>query len=487
MSIILALGRWLNRARRVVIQLLGLVSLLGLLSLVAAQADSPNRVGLVVAHGDKVITRCIEFSETEISGYEVLRRANLDLNVDASNSMGAAVCRIDGQGCTYPQEDCFCQCQGTPCRFWIYWHLVNGDWQFSSLGASNYKVRSGSVEGWVWGEGVPSSGGVRPPRLAFEEICAEPPTATLTPTPGPTDTPTSTPTPKPTNTPVPQEKPVIHSFSASQTSITAGQPVQLSWELSGAEAAYLRYNGQAEGIISPGSKTVSPTASTVYTLAAKNDAGETTAEVTIIVNDAPVAPTAAPQPAVAAAAPAASPSPNLVPEPDLTFTAASLTLPPGACTNVQWSARQVETLFLDDDPVELQGSRQVCPGQTQTFRLRAVYPGGEKLAELTLTVIDPQFAPTNTPAPAASSADAETLTTLPAATPAAIVVTPAAEAGTPAGPRRFTVPTASDEKDANSLWWVGGVAAAVVLFVIVPVGLIMTGWIVWWAKSDRHF
>lgn len=481
MRMILALGRWLSRTRRAVIQLLGLVSLLGLLSLAAAQADGPNRVGLVVANGDAVVTRCIEFSEEEISGYEVLERSGLDLNVDVSSGMGAAICRIDGTGCTYPQEECFCQCQGSPCRFWIYWHWDDGDWRFSGLGASKYDVHDGDVEGWVWGEGSPNTGGDQPPRLAFEEICAEPPTATSTPTPRPTDIATSTPIPEPTDTPEPPSKPAIHHFSASQTSIAVGQPVQLSWDLSEAEAAYLRYNGREEGVISPGNKTVSPTESTVYTLVAKNEGGETTAEVAITVNDAPVAPTATPRPAAAAAAPAASPSPT--PEPDLTFTAASLTLPPGACTNVQWTVQQAETLFLDDDPVGMEGARQVCLAQSQTLRLRAVYPGGEKVAELTLTVVDPQLAPTNTPpGPAASPAAVDTLAT----PPAAIVVSPAVEAGTPAGPRRFAVPPESEESESNSLWWTGAVVVALALFVAAPVALIATGWAVWWFKGKNR-
>jgi hypothetical protein len=153
---------------------------------------------------------------------------------------------------------------------------------------------------------------------------------------------------------------------------------------------------------------------------------------------------------------------------------------------VQWSAQQVEILLLDDNPVEMQGNRQVCPGQTQTFRLRAVYPGGEKMAELTLTAIDPQLAPTNTPSPAAIPSAVETVATLPPATPVAVVVAPAIEAGTPAGPRHFTVPTESDDSDSISIWWIGAVVAALALFVVAPVALIATGWVVWWFKGKSR-
>jgi hypothetical protein len=441
------------------------------------------------------VTRCVEFSEDEINGYEVLQHSGLDLNVDVSSSMGAAICRLDGEGCTYPEEECFCQCQGSPCIFWSYWHLDGDSWVFSNLGASNYKVSHGQVEGWAWGEGSSDGDGIKPPVRKFEEICEVPPTNTPTATPThtsqPTDTPTSTPTPKPTNTPEPKEKPVIHHFSANQTTIAAGQSVQLSWDLSGAEAAYLRYNGIEEGVIAPGSKTVSPTESIVYTLVTKNEGGETTAQVTVTVDDVPAPSTSTPPPAptatpATAAASSVSSSATSIPEPVINFTAASLTLPQGACTNVQWSVQQAETLFLDDNPVEMQGTQQACPTQSQTFRLRAVYPGGEKVAELTLTVTDAQVPPTGPPSPAVIVSEAEIQTTLFPATPAAVVVSPAAEAGTPAGPRRFTVPTESGDSNSTGIWWAGAAVAALGLFVIVPVALIVMGWIVWWLKGKNR-
>ncbi|RLC66222.1 MAG: hypothetical protein DRI48_05180, partial [Chloroflexi bacterium] len=44
------------------------------------QAQSPNRVGLVVRFGDgSLVTRCVEFSEPEISGYDVLTRSGLNV------------------------------------------------------------------------------------------------------------------------------------------------------------------------------------------------------------------------------------------------------------------------------------------------------------------------------------------------------------------------------------------------------------------------
>ncbi|GAB4538462.1 MAG: hypothetical protein Kow0063_26310 [Anaerolineae bacterium] len=269
--------------------LAGLVILVALLNAALAKADGPNQVGLVVVHGDgSLLTRCIEFSESKISGYGVLDRSGLDLNFEPSGGMGVAICRIDNEGCTFPQEPCFCQCTGggSPCIYWSYWYLRDEGWQYSGSGASNHFVKHGDVEGWTWGLGT-VSGATPPPVIAFEDICEPPtatpmPTATFTSTPGttPTHTPQPTNTTEPTNTPRP---PTIAYFNADRTTINAGESVMLSWDLSGAQAAYLRHEGNEEGVVAPGSKSVSPAVTTTYTLVARNDGGETIAEVTITV------------------------------------------------------------------------------------------------------------------------------------------------------------------------------------------------------------
>jgi hypothetical protein len=88
--------------------------------------------------------------------------------------------------------------------------------------------------------------------------------------------------PEPTATTSPL-KPTIYSFTADRYNIAAGDEVTLRWDLSNAEAAFLRYDSQDEGVVAPGSKVVSPNQDTVYTLLARNQAGETTAQVTIKV------------------------------------------------------------------------------------------------------------------------------------------------------------------------------------------------------------
>lgn len=136
-----------------------------------AQGDGPNHAGLVIHHGGgRVVTACVGFSEPNISGLELLQRSGIPL-VTQGSGIGAAVCKIDGEGCEYPTEDCFCRRDGTQSIYWAYSQLRAGEWMYSPLGASNTRVQPGAVEGWAWGNGDVSSGAV-PPLLTFEEICA---------------------------------------------------------------------------------------------------------------------------------------------------------------------------------------------------------------------------------------------------------------------------------------------------------------------------
>jgi len=146
----------------------------------SAQAE-PNRAGLVVRYEDgRVETRCVELQAAEITGADLLVQSGLDAIVDASSGLGITVCRIEGQGCDYPSQPCFCSCSGTgPCAYWNYYYrdAAGSDWTYAPLGALLRKVKSGSVDAWVWGDGN------TPPAadLTFEAVCAEAgPTAAAT-------------------------------------------------------------------------------------------------------------------------------------------------------------------------------------------------------------------------------------------------------------------------------------------------------------------
>jgi len=102
----------------------------------------PNRVGLVLVHGDgTVVKQCVEFSEDSITGAEVLQRAGLKPVVSAYGGLGYSICAIDGEGCA-------------------------GTWAISGVGASSWRLCSGDIDGWVWGDGSET-----PPPVAFEDVC----------------------------------------------------------------------------------------------------------------------------------------------------------------------------------------------------------------------------------------------------------------------------------------------------------------------------
>lgn len=134
---------------------------------VGAQQPDPHRAGLVVVHGDgRVISACVTFSEESISGAELLRRSGLDVALTGYGGLGYGVCAIGGEGCP-ARQDCFCQCRGNPCAYWVYSHRrSDGSWSISGTGASGWQVHDGDVDGWVWGDGSTT-----PPVVTFDEIC----------------------------------------------------------------------------------------------------------------------------------------------------------------------------------------------------------------------------------------------------------------------------------------------------------------------------
>ncbi len=123
----------------------------------ACQSRDPsgntNRAGLLILHGDGTLRQaCVAFSESTVSGYELLTRSGLEAIVDPRNAMGVLVCSLDGEGCSFPEEDCLCACRGAgPCRYWAYFTLAaDGSWTYSPVGPSMRRVSDGDVDAWVW-------------------------------------------------------------------------------------------------------------------------------------------------------------------------------------------------------------------------------------------------------------------------------------------------------------------------------------------------
>ncbi len=139
--------------------------------------SGPHHAGLVVRFADgHVKTRCVAFSEPSITGEELLARSEFRAIINPTGALGGAVCSIDGQGCSYPSQDCFCKCVGLQCEYWAYYHWADAGsaagpgWQYSQNGASTYQVTDLALEGWSWGPGNFSSG-TEPPKIAFAGVC----------------------------------------------------------------------------------------------------------------------------------------------------------------------------------------------------------------------------------------------------------------------------------------------------------------------------
>lgn len=183
-------------------------------------AQQQNQIALVVIHGDgRATTSCVDFSEQSLTGYQVLQYAKMSMSINAS-AMGVEVCSLDGEGCTVPQEDCFCGMNRTPQVYWSYWQLEGGAWKYSNLGASNITLQPGAVQAWKWGSGEDNP----PPAYTFAQICAPAPaepTATFTPLPSPTFPPTATDAPSSTPTITPTPTP---SFTPSYTPFPTATP-----------------------------------------------------------------------------------------------------------------------------------------------------------------------------------------------------------------------------------------------------------------------
>jgi hypothetical protein len=130
-----------------------------MLCAVPARAQGETRVALVIDPGDgTLVAQVVTLTKAHPTGYDVLQQSGVDLLVQSS-AMGVAICSIGGTGC--PVSSCFCD---APDNNWTYWHLEEGTWVFSAVGAGMYSVSDGAVEGWRWGSGEP------PQVLSFDQV-----------------------------------------------------------------------------------------------------------------------------------------------------------------------------------------------------------------------------------------------------------------------------------------------------------------------------
>ncbi len=180
----------------------------------------------------------------------------------------------------------------------------------------------------------------------------------------------------------PIEKPTVNSFAASSSAIVAGGSATLSWDVSGAETVTID-NCEGPFDAASGTKQVSPQATTTYTLTATNQAGATTASVTLTVSS-----------------PIEKPAVN-------SFAASPSAIVAGGSATLSWDVSGAETVTIDncDGPFDAEsGTRQVSPQATTTYTLTATNQAGATTARVTLTLLSPIEIPTVNSFEASSSA-----------------------------------------------------------------------------------
>ena len=165
--------------------------------------------------------------------------------------------------------------------------------------------------------------------------------------------------------------PIITTFSASQAFISGGQSSALIWDIIGPATIYIN---QGVGAVPPkGSKEVTPTATTTYTLTAENANSKVNRSVTVTVEA-----TNAPGAAITKDPPAIT-----------TFSASSNSITLGDNITLTWDISGARAISISPDvgAVPAKGWKMVIPTATNsTYKLSAVNTFGTETAEVTVTV-----------------------------------------------------------------------------------------------------
>jgi len=157
--------------------------------------------------------------------------------------------------------------------------------------------------------------------------------------------------------------PTIASFTATPDAIVAGQASTLAWSVAGADSLSISPD---VGAVTGTSVSVSPAASTTYTLAATNAGGTVTQTVSLAV----AAPT--PPPVIHA------------------FTASSSSVTQGQSLTLNWSVTDADSLSLSPAIGAVSGSSiTVAPGVDTTYVLTASNNGGTVTSSVSVTVSAP--------------------------------------------------------------------------------------------------
>ena len=158
---------------------------------------------------------------------------------------------------------------------------------------------------------------------------------------------------------------LIVRFDATPSNITAGQTSQLTWVVQGASSVSI--NNGVGNVAATGSTTVTPSATTTYTLTAVGPSGNVTATATVTVGPVVVVPG----------------TPQII-----RFEGSPLSIQPGQQSTLSWTTSGATTVSISGvGSVTLNGSTTVSPAQTTTYTLSATSSDGKTVtAPITITV-----------------------------------------------------------------------------------------------------
>ena len=163
----------------------------------------------------------------------------------------------------------------------------------------------------------------------------------------------------------PASAPIINSFTASPASITSGGSSALTWNVFG--AAEVNIDQGIGDVAAAGSRTVSPSTTTTYTLTATNAADTVTATARVTVPGAPTPPPPLPPPSV---------SPPVI----SFFTANPGSITTGNSSMLSWLVSDANTVTITHGgsvtPVSPTGSAAATPPTTTTYTLTATNTAG---------------------------------------------------------------------------------------------------------------
>lgn len=150
--------------------------------------------------------------------------------------------------------------------------------------------------------------------------------------------------------------PLIYSFVAMPSTVDLGESVELSWSANGATSYSI--SGMSGAVTSP--LTVSPPATTTYTLTATNAEGSAFASTVVTVNRQP--------PTIS------------------NFTATPSTISQGASSGLSWSVSNATSVTLSGISGTASSPTVVSPATSTTYTLTAANAAGSITAQATVTV-----------------------------------------------------------------------------------------------------